>query len=111
MNCVICENEAIYRWTDTHGIGACITCGAPYRLFHYDENNERVDKPVECLVLEDWRELVKRYWDEMRMNVAPGHFNIPGSSYEVATQEEVANLDEWMERNRESFPTTEAVEA
>ena len=42
--CIICGNGLRTRWTDTHGIGACVNCGCPYRLFHY-EDNKAVDKP------------------------------------------------------------------
>lgn len=97
--CKICDSCATYRWTDSHGVGACRNCGAPYLLYHYDDNSKRVDKPAELLIGEDYIALARRYWAEHGRNVAPGYGNFPGSSYEVATQEDFKIFDEWADAN------------
>lgn len=87
-----------FRWTDTHGIGACTICGAPYRLYHYDGEGadaKPVDKPPQLLIKPDFVALTKEYWGEHKRNVAPGAFNMPGSSYEVATSEDFRASSEW----------------
>lgn len=88
FSCEICGMNVGWRWTDTHGIGACLECGAPYRLLHYDENGQYVARPPTLLIKPAYLELTKLYWETEHRNVAPGAFNIDGSSYEVATQED-----------------------
>ncbi len=95
--CIVCESKYAFRWTDTHGIGACITCGAPYRLIHYDENKKREDGPPELLTRVEWLPWVRAYWEKNRRNAFPGYGNFPGSSYEVATKEDVEALNTWAE--------------
>ena len=109
--CVVCGSQSLYRWTDTHGIGACLTCGCPYRLFHYEKDGEgkdrRVERQPECCILPDWLDLARRYWEEEHRNCDPGAYNFSGSSYEVATQEDVDTYQEWMEAHRDEFPATQ----
>lgn len=104
MNCEICENEVSYRWTDSHGIAACIYCGAPYKLYHY-ENDKRIEKPPELLLLDPAPH--RQYWNEQRRNVAPGAFNFPGSSYEVADREDFEIFNDWWEANVINKETSE----
>lgn len=106
--CSICGTEPHFRWTDTHGIGACLQCGAPYRLYHYDENQQRVDKEPELLILPEWLPLTKQYWNETHRNVAPGCFNFPGSSYEVASKEDFEENEKWFEAHKDEFPKEDA---
>ena len=101
--CEICDGQFSFRWTDSHGIGACSRCGAPYRIYHY-EDDVRVEKSPELLIVDAWLPLTKRYWSENQRNCAPGAFNFPGSSYEVASPEDVAALDEWMAARRSEWP-------
>ena len=97
-SCTICEKKFVFRWTDTHGIAACMTCGAPYRIYHYDpETKKRIDKQPEMML--KYPHVSKQYWKEHQRNVAPGAFNIPGSSYEVATQEDGEIFYEWWEKH------------
>ena len=104
IKCEICENDLAIRWTDTHGIGACITCGTPYKIYHYDENNKRVDKSAENLILPEWISLMKQYWNENKRNCDPGAFNFPGSNYEVATKEDFEIYNKWMEKHKNEWP-------
>lgn len=105
--CAICEDpRPHYRWTDTHGIAACGTCGAPYRIYHY-EDNRRVDRPPLLMLREEWVPLTRRYWQETQRNCDPGAFNFPGSSYEVATDADCRVYSEWMEAHRSEHPQQE----
>jgi len=105
--CLICGRDPGFRWCDHHGIGACLQCGAPYRIYHYDgegDQKKRVDKPPELLIKSEWLEWTKAYWRDVHRNVSPGAFNMPGSSYEVATREDVEALDEWAKSHKHLEP-------
>ena len=105
MKCLICGYNLHCRWTDTHGIGACLLCGTPYRIYHYEGNpKKRVDKPPKSLLNEEYVELTKRYWQE-----TPGYGNFQGSSYEVATQEDVDACELWWSK-QESLDTAKGDE-
>ena len=101
--CVVCGSALCFRWTDTHGVGACTKCGAPYRIYHY-ENDKRVERPPECLLLPEWVPPLTKYHAETGRNCDPGAFNLPGSSYEVATQEDVDALDAWLKAHPDEVP-------
>lgn len=96
MKCEICGEDLGFRWTDTHGIGACVICGAPYRIYHYSADNKRLDLPPELMVRLDCVGWTREYWKETKKNCAPGIFNFPGSSYEVATEDDFASFNEWL---------------
>jgi hypothetical protein len=103
--CQICDRvNPIMRWTDHHGIAACCKCGAPYRVFHYDENKQRIDKEPQLMLKPAWIDTIKKYFDETGRNCAPGAFNFPGSSYEVATQGDFDSIDNWMEVHKDELP-------
>jgi len=70
--CEVCEKESYFTWTLTHGIATC-QCGIPYRLYHYDENNEFVDKPPENVMHEKYGPHVK----DMREYIGK-HGNLEG---------------------------------
>lgn len=110
MKCEICENRLSFRWTDSHGIGACTTCGAPYTIYHYDDSGSREDKPPELLVRKEWVPLTKRYWQETNKNCAPGCFNFPGSSYEVATASDFDSFHNWMDAHKSDHPVADPSE-
>lgn len=102
--CGICgDGRLCIRWTDHHGVGACSRCGAPYRVYHY-EGDKRVDKPPQLLFLPEWVPLMKRYWEENHRNCDPGAYNMPGSSYEVATEEDFGVHANWMEAHKDEHP-------
>lgn len=106
--CHICDKPLSFRWTDTHGVGACMTCGAPHRLYHYEDGN-RVEKPAEPLLAEPFAPLLRRYFTETGRNVDPGAFNFPGSSYEVATREDFETLKAWEQKHIEEFLIADAI--
>lgn len=105
IQCGICEANFTFRWTDTHGVAACVNCGAPYRIYHYElvgEKTERVEKPPELLIAPEYLDLSKTYWREHHRNIAPGIYNFPGSSYEVASKEDFQIANDWWKRNKPS---------
>jgi hypothetical protein len=106
MVCEVCGKEAVFRWTDTHGIGACSNCGLPYTLYHYVDN-KRVERPPECAVRQEWIPHLRRYWNETHRNCYPGAYNFPGSSYEVASAEDFEVFNDWIEAHCEEFPSSE----
>lgn len=105
--CAICEEELHCRWTDTHGVGACLRCGAPYRLLHYNQVGDQhvpVDAPPALVLKPEWVPLTKKYWQETKSNCDPGAFNFGGSSYEVATEEEFQRHHDWFKSHEAEWP-------
>lgn len=98
-NCIICENKLTYRWTDTHSIGACIVCGAPYEIY-LCKKGARINRGPETTLKAEWIPYLRRYWEEHKRNCCPGAFNIPGSSYEVATPEDFTVHEKYLEHNK-----------
>lgn len=115
MVCAICDaKNGVMRWTDTHGIAACIQCGAPYQILFYDgegRDRVRIDHDPELLILPAWRELAVRYWQETGRNVAPGMLHTPGSSYEVASRDDWQALKTWFNAHESELPVVEEVTA
>lgn len=99
MDCLVCNKPASWCWTDTHGVAQCYTCGTPYRIYHYDENNRRIEKMPECVVSPEWLPVVKAYREQFRRRI-PGECSFPGG-YELATREE---QDLWYEYAKEHAP-------
>lgn len=106
--CEICQTPLTFRWTDTHGVGACTTCGTPYRILHYEEG-KRVELPPMLMLVDSYVPFAVRYWNEHRRNVDPGAFNFPGSDYEVATREDFRLAAEWYEAHREEIEAAAGV--
>lgn len=105
MKCIICDTENPgLSWTDTHGIAQCVRCGAPYRVFHYDEDKKRVDKPVESIVSEDWVPRLRQYWGEEKRMI-PSGCSFPGGQ-ELASREDHERFNAWCEQH--APPTQEA---
>src|SRR5690606_39156367 len=75
MNCEVCESILTFRWSDTHGVGVCMKCGAPYTVIHY-EGDKRIDKPPEIALNESGVEIAKRYWNEKGRRVFPAAFDM-----------------------------------
>lgn len=98
MNCVICDNSLVFRWTDTHGVGQCCDCGVPYTIFHY-ENDKRVERPPECCTKAEWIPLLKRYRAETG-KVIPSGCSFPGSSQELAQPSDIEAFNEWCDQHK-----------
>ena len=96
FKCEICDAiNPHFEWCDTHGIAVCSQCGNPYRLFHY-EGEKRVDKPPESLTKEEFKPIMRQYWEETKTR-QPKPFCIPGSSYDPTTVAQVKAYNQWME--------------
>ena len=99
-NCEVCDNELSFQWSDTHGVGACFTCGTPYTIFHYDDNKKRIDKPPEVALDKTGVDMAKRYWSECHRRVFPGCFDVGflggrSTTYSGATQEDITAFNDW----------------
>lgn len=107
MKCAVCDQELRVRWTDTHGIGACVTCGLPYRIYHY-EGDTRVEKPPSIAVMEAWLPLAKQYWDQTHSRVFPAEFDFMGGrgglSYSGASHGEIVAFEAWMVARKSEWP-------
>ena len=92
--CRICDTERMcFAWTDTHGIAQCVTCGAPYRLYHY-ENDKRVDKPAECCVSAKYVPRLREYWSTHKRYI-PGQASFPGGQ-ELASEDDMRVFYAWL---------------
>lgn len=107
MQCEICDNDIVFRWSDTHGVGVCWKCSAPYTVYHYDENKKRLDKPPELALSEPGAALAKRYWSETGGKVFPGCFDVGflggrETTYSGASQSDVNQFNEWYRQQPEA---------
>jgi hypothetical protein len=111
MNCEICNSELAVRWSDTHGVGACITCGLPYTVLHY-QDDKPIDKAPEIAIKPEWIPIGKRYWEETKRRVFPGAYDMGilggrESTYSGATREDMQNWEEWLEAHEADLPKPE----
>lgn len=102
--CVLCERELCFRWTDTHGVGVCTTCGLPYKIFHY-ENSKPIERPPSCALKPEALPMARSYWGETQSKVFPGCYDmgvgINGSTFSGATIEEIKKFDTWVRKHPE----------
>lgn len=108
VSCECCGDPLRFAWTDTHGVGVCVTCGLPYRIYHY-ENGVRVDRQPSVVMLPSGVEIAKRYWAEKKRRVWPGTFDMGilhgrSYSYSGATESDMHDFDEWYGQNKDTFP-------
>ena len=106
--CAVCDSSLMCKWTDTHGIGACGTCGCPYRLYHY-ENDQPVDKAPTLAVKEAWIPLAREYWQAEHRRVFPAAFDIAflsghERSYSGATPEDCKAFKAFLESRKDAWP-------
>lgn len=111
MKCICCEDDLAFQWSDTHGVGACIKCGMPYRIFHYEGPEgaqKRVEKPPECCILEVWQPIGKRYLQETGRRVFPAEFDMgfgrEGRSYSGATPDDHSAFWKWIDEHKDEMP-------
>ena len=102
--CEICGATHGFRWTDTHGVGVCYQCGAPYTIFHY-EDDKRVDKPPALALSDVGKALALRYWTENHAMVFPSTYDFfsgrGGATYSGATSADVSAFEDWLEKQPE----------
>lgn len=107
MKCECCDYELHVQWSDTHGIGACLTCGLPYRILHY-EDDKRVDKPPSVALSPVGVEIAKRYWREEHRRVFPAAYDMgvgrSGRSYSGASAEDCEKFGAWYKAHEAEFP-------
>jgi len=100
--CPVCDTtDPGWSWTDTHGIAQCCGCGLPFKLFHYDEKNVRVDLPPECIVTEAWLPLLRRFREETGC-IIPGGCSFPGGQ-ELATEADARAFNAWCAKNADEI--------
>lgn len=106
-SCAICGNELRVRWSDTHGVGACITCGLPYLIYHY-EGDTRVERPPAIAVKEEWVPIGLKYWQETHRRTFPAAFDVMvgrgGRSYSGASADEIEEFQSWLDAHRDELP-------
>jgi hypothetical protein len=111
--CAICEKPLSCVWSDTHGIGACFTCGLPYRLYHY-EGNKRVEKPPSVAIKEEWVPIGRKYWNETHRRTFPAAFDFMGGrggcTYSGATGDEIDEWHAWLDARKDEWPNDEFVD-
>ena len=73
-DCAICENDLVFEWTDYHGEGICVACGANYQLYQYDENKKRIDAPPKLKMFDKYIPWAKRYWSETNRSMGLGSY-------------------------------------
>ena len=113
--CDVCETRLSFTWSDQHGVGVCVTCGLPYRIYHYEEHggtSVRVDKPPTIAIRDAWMPIGKRYWLEMRRRVFPGAFDMGflggrSHTYSGATRDDVQAWDSWLKTHEAELPKPE----
>jgi hypothetical protein len=75
VTCQICGHELYYRWSDLHGEGVCSTCGTPYQILQYDEQNRRIpDAAPSINVRDEYVPWLKRYWEETHQHMGLGQY-------------------------------------
>ena len=104
MKCTICNTEdPQWAWTDTHGIAQCWTCGAPYRLYHYEgDPPRRIEKPPTLLLKDEYIELCQRFHRETGYKM-PGGFSF-SQDYERASTVDRRAFNDWMDQHGPQEP-------
>lgn len=119
MKCDCCESELRVAWCDTHGVGACTTCGLPYTIYHYEEvggERKSVDKPPSVAVKTEWLPLARQYWNETKRRVFPATFDMGilrgrERSYSGATEDDIEKFNSWLEQHKTEWPKQEEAAA
>jgi hypothetical protein len=122
QKCECCGETMSFRWCDQHGVGACITCGLPYTIYHYEgpgTEGKRIDKPPEVALSPSGIEIAKRYWAEKKRRVFPGCYDMgffgrsrsTGTTYSGATHEDIELFNEWYNANYPKAVEAESAEA
>ncbi len=66
FECEICGDSPMKgTWTAFHGEAVCMNCGVPYKVIHYDEDKNRIEKPPKLHLKEKWIPIIKEYWENV----------------------------------------------
>lgn len=107
MECELCKSDLSFQWSDTHGVGACTTCGLPHTILHY-EDKKLIDKDPEVAIQLDWLPIGKKYWEETKRRAFPAAYDFMrmrnGYSYSGATEEECELWEEWLDKHKDELP-------
>lgn len=106
MKCEICgtENPAL-NWTDTHGVAQCCTCGTPYKILHYDDDGNRVDREPEIMIIQHWVPMTREYWETHKRMIPSGYSFTGNPQYELASSADTKAFYEWCDENRHRVAT------
>lgn len=74
FKCLICKTTLFCEWTDRHGEGACLKCGAPYQLIQRDESQKVLDVDPSINVSDEYLPYLSRYWVETSRHMGLGDF-------------------------------------
>lgn len=109
--CLVCDRDFAFAWTDTHGVGQCTTCGAPYRIYHY-ENDKRVEKPPLFVLADAMIAALRKFHADTRARLSAQSMGLsfPGG-FDIARQEDADALERWISENRELWASATAREA
>ncbi len=100
MKCLVCNEDFHFRWTDTHGVGVCGTCGTPYTTLHYDDKGHQRLLPPTVSLDDEGVILAKRYWTAHKRMVFPGAYDMGilghrQRTYSGATEDDMRAFSEW----------------
>jgi hypothetical protein len=99
FQCAVCDAGPRWRWTDTHGVAQCASCGTPYRIYHYD-GDKRVDRPPEIRLKPEFVPMCREYWTSNKRVMPGGHSMGFGHGYEMATIEDAEAFSAWIDQRR-----------
>lgn len=94
--CQICGEVLRFEWTDLHGEANCINCQVPYKIYHYDDKNKRVEKPPEISIKEKYIPAMKKYWEEFGKGLGLGNFLGVNPNMQNAV-----DFHEWLDNNQD----------
>jgi hypothetical protein len=107
QKCECCGDDLRVQWSDTHGIGVCIECGLPYRIYHRDESGKLLDKAPEVCVTEAGIKIARAYWAEKKRRVYPACYDMgidrSGRSYSGATAEDCKAFGDWYAAHKHEY--------
>lgn len=98
FECEICGDQPpTVTWVDLHGEAVCTNCGTPYKVIHYDEDGNRVDKPPTITIKKNWIPILEEYWEKTGEFMGLG--NIMNYDQYPRFREACKKFNEWVEKN------------
>ena len=111
MKCIVCDDNLVTTWSDTHGVGVCWKCGCPYVVYQYDDNKKRIDAPSKPALTESGIDMAKRYWAEEAGMVFPGTYDMGflggrDRTYSGASEDDMKKFSVWYMKQPENVRAT-----